>query len=95
MLCDYTDYQEKVLRLEVLKELLNEKGIEESEKYHGLKRFLKDFSVIHDKELIEVELWEKYLMYAIVFGETKKIVKQMGLDYPDCDSFFLLRYNFK
>lgn len=72
-------------------ELLSEIGIEESEKYYGLKRYLRDFSLIHDRELIEVELWEEYLMYATVFGMAKKVIKQIKLDYPDYESIVSLR----
>ncbi len=49
----------------------------------GLKKFLKEFSNIKDKEAIEVKLWEYYLIYAQIFGIAKEVAKEFKLMYPD------------
>ncbi len=49
----------------------------------GLKKFLKDFSNIKDREAIEVKLWEYYLIYAQIFGIAKKVAKEFKEMYPD------------
>ncbi len=49
----------------------------------GLRKFLKDFSNIKDREAIEVVLWEEYLMYAQIFGIAKEVAKEFKKLYPD------------
>ena len=49
----------------------------------GLKNFLNDFSNIKDRESIEVNLWEEYLMYAQIFGIAEKVAKEFKNLYPD------------
>lgn len=61
---------------------LTEKGLEEKEKLNGLKRFLEDFSMIDDKKVPELILWEGYLVYATLFGVADKVLKQLRIVYP-------------
>lgn len=56
---------------------------EEAKKLAGLKRFLKDFSNIKDRQLIEVNLWEYYLIYAQIFGIAKEVAKDLKRLYPE------------
>ena len=55
------------------------KGANEYAKWKSFKRFLKDFGRMDEKELPEVALWEKYLVYAIVLGCAKKLSKTMKI----------------
>ena len=58
--------------------------LEEQAKYLiGLKKFLKDVTEIHEKQPIEVHLWEYYLMYAQIFGIAKEVAKQFKDLYPE------------
>ena len=47
---------------------------DEIEKWVALKKFLNDFSYIDQRELMEVKVWNKYLIYGISMGVNKKIV---------------------
>jgi len=49
----------------------------------GLKSFLNEFSNIKERNSIEVNLWEEYLMYAQIFGIAKKVAKEFKKLYPD------------
>ena len=49
----------------------------------GLKKFFNEFENMTDKEAIEVQLWEEYLMYAQIFGVADKVAKQFKKLYPD------------
>lgn len=53
------------------------KGAEDYAKWTALKRFMEDFGKMDEKELPEVTLWEKYLVYAISLGCADKLAKQM------------------
>lgn len=55
------------------------KGREHSLKWKAFKNFLKDFGSFSDKELPEIKLWEKYLVYATIFGLAKEVQKTMKI----------------
>ncbi len=52
-------------------------------RWNGLKSFLDDFGNFSERELPQIELWEKYLVYAVVFGNAKKLSKQMEVKFKD------------
>lgn len=54
-------------------------GNEEYLKWIGLKNFMNDFGKMDIKELPEVKLWEKYLVYAVTLGCASKLVKTMKI----------------
>ncbi len=56
---------------------------EEAVKLAGLKKYLKEFSLIKKKEPIEVMLWEEYLIFAQIFGIAKEVAKQFKTLYPE------------
>lgn len=56
---------------------------EEAKILKGLKNFLEEFSRIDDKEAIEVNLWEYYLIYAQILGIAEKVAKQFKKLYPE------------
>lgn len=53
------------------------KGNEEYAKWKALKNFMKDFSIIDKRELPEVSLWGKYLVYAVTLGCADTLAKSM------------------
>ena len=57
--------------------------IDEAVKLKGLKNFLEEFSRIDDKEAIEVNLWEYYLIFATILGIADKVAKQFKKLYPE------------
>jgi len=54
-----------------------------AEQMAGLKKFLKEFSVIDKREPIEVNLWNEYLMYAQIFGIADEVASQFKKLYPE------------
>lgn len=61
---------------------LTQKGINEKAKWVGLKKYMEDFSMIEEKTVPELILWEKYLVYATAFGIADKVLKQLKVIYP-------------
>ena len=57
--------------------------MEVAEQMAGLKKFLKEFSVIDKREPIEVSLWNEYLMYAHIFGLAEEVANQFKKLYPE------------
>ena len=54
-----------------------DRGKEEFAKINAFKNFIKDFGRLDEKDLPEVHLWSKYLVYATVLGCATKLLKVM------------------
>lgn len=64
---------------------ITQKGVDEKESWCGLKRYMEDYSMIDDREVPELVIWEKYLVYATVFGIAEKVLKQLKVQYPEIE----------
>ena len=74
-------------------------GNEHYVRWKAFKRFLEDFGDFENKELPEITLWEKYMVYATVFGIADKVskvmnvkIKEMQLDNANIDYNFTTYY---
>lgn len=65
---------------------LTQKGIDEREKWKGLKKYMEDFSLLNEKEIPALTLWEEFLVYATAFGIANKVIKQLKLVYPEIEN---------
>ena len=65
------------------KNVMDDNIYNESVKLYGLKRFLDEFSKMDTKEVLEVKIWDEYLMYAYIFGIADKVAKQLKNLYPE------------
>ncbi len=63
--------------------VLTQKGIDENEKWKGLKKYMEDFSMLDKRNVPEIVIWEKFLVYATVFGIADKVLKQLKIVYPN------------
>ena len=52
------------------------KGTMLNEKLEGLKNFIRDFGNFEDRKSQELELWEEYLIYSVMFNQNKKIIDE-------------------
>lgn len=65
--------------------ILTQKGIDKQTEWKGLKTFMEEFSMLDKREVPELVVWEKYLVYATVMGVADKVIKQLKIVYPDFD----------
>lgn len=49
----------------------------------GLKKFLKEYTLIKDKEAVEATLFEEYLIYAQMMGIAEQVKKEFKDIYPE------------
>lgn len=63
--------------------ILTQKGVDAKEQWKGLKKYMEDFSLLKEREVPELVIWEKYLVYATVMGIADKVIKQLKIVYPD------------
>lgn len=53
-------------------------------KIKGLEKFLKEYSMLEERTAKEIELWEDYLIYSVLFGHNKQVVEEYE-KYIDVD----------
>lgn len=63
-----------------------QKGVDEQDKWKALKKYMEDFSLLKEKEVPDLVLWEKFLVYATAFGIAEKVIKQLKITYPEYDT---------
>ena len=63
--------------------VLTQKGVDSQEQWNGLKKYMEDFSLLDKREVPELVIWEKYLVYATAFGIADKVIKQLKIVYPN------------
>lgn len=56
---------------------------EEAIQLAGLKRYLQEYTLIKEREAIEVHLFEEYLIYAQMMGIAKEVAKEFKELYPE------------
>lgn len=65
------------------KNVMDNKLYEDASHLYGLKLYLDEFSKMDTKEVMEVKLWDEYLMFAYLFGIADKVAKQFKNLYPE------------
>jgi len=65
------------------KNVMDDTIYNDSIQLYGLKKYLEEFSRIDTKEVMEVKLWDEYLMFAYLFGIADKVAKQLKDMYPE------------
>lgn len=65
------------------KNVMDDTIYEDSKKLYGLKLYLEEFSKMDTKEVLEVQIWDEYLMFAYLFGIADKVAKQLKNMYPE------------
>ena len=63
--------------------VLTDEGKQEKAEWIGLANFMKDYSLLNEKDILSLAVWEKYLIYATAFGISDKVIEQMKAKYPE------------
>ncbi len=66
--------------------ILSDKGAEECLQWKALKNYMTDFSLLNEKQVPDLGLWEKFLVYATAFGISKQVIKQLKIVYPEINN---------
>ena len=56
---------------------------EEARQVFGLRRYLKDFTLIKDRGVVEVKLWNNYLIFAALYGIADQLIKDFRKVCPE------------
>ncbi|MBQ8625921.1 MAG: DUF2207 domain-containing protein [Agathobacter sp.] len=63
--------------------LLTPLGEAEYIKWRGLYNFLKSDTLLDERTVVELPLWEQYLVYATAFGISDKVIKAIKVRCPE------------
>ena len=75
------------------KSVFNQEGIDHREMLKALERYMLEFSSVKSNGLPEIALWEYYIIFAMAFGISKKVLLQISSCYPNIeDSTFMDTY---
>lgn len=75
------------------KDVYTDKIKEEAITFQGLKRYLKEFTLINEKNVISVHLWEEYLIFAQLLGIADEVEQQFKKLYPDIAEQTTINHN--
>ncbi len=67
-------------------------GWEEHERWKGLKKYMEDFSMLNERDIPELALWERYMVYATAFGISEKVLKQLKVAYPQLTDEYMYNH---
>lgn len=62
-----------------------QKGINEKKQWKDLRKYMKDFSRLDKREIPEIIIWEKFLVFATVFNIADKVLEQLKIVYPNIE----------
>lgn len=68
-----------IIKSKLNKYVRTKKGNEVNKMLEGLKNYLKDFSIIEERKLEELNLWEDYLIYSVLFNQNNELVKELSV----------------
>ena len=63
--------------------LLTQFGEDEYTKWRALYNFLNSATLMKEREVLELVIWEKYLIYATAFGISEKVIKALKIRCPE------------
>ena len=83
--------------LEIIASKINiftQKGIDEKEQWKAFKKYMEEFSLLKEKEIPSLVVWEKYLIFATAFGISEKVLKQLKVVYPEITDMSSTMYSY-
>ncbi|MGE5594125.1 MAG: DUF2207 family protein [Betaproteobacteria bacterium] len=61
----------------------SKRGQTEFAMWRAFRKFLLDFSSLHDAPVPSLRLWEHYLVYAVTLGVARQVIDQLKLVFPE------------
>ena len=60
----------------------NQQGENRYAMWQAFARFLDDFTIFNEREIDDIKVWRRYLVYAVALGRSKKVMEQLKLNFP-------------
>lgn len=65
---------------------ITDSGIDLYENFIKFKNYLEDYSLIEERDINEVKLWDGFMIYAAIYGISKKIYSNFTDIYPEYEN---------
>lgn len=65
---------------------ITDSGIDLYENFIKFKNYLEDYSLIEERDINEVKLWDGYMIYAAIYGISKKVYSNFTEIYPEYEN---------
>lgn len=77
-----------ILTIKIMKAInvFSQDAVNEIARWKGLKKYMEDFSLLKEKEVPDLVIWEHFLVYATAFGISDKVIKQLSIVYPNFET---------
>ena len=62
---------------------ISDKGMEALKDIYGLYNYLKDFTIVAERDFEDIALWDEYLIMSSLFGISMKLSKELDDINPD------------
>ena len=72
-----------IIKSKTAKICIDEKANIEQAQWNGLYNYMNDYSLLKERKVLEIAIWEKFLVYATAFGIAKKVVEELKVEYPE------------
>lgn len=66
----------------------------EKENLKNLNNYLNDYSLIEEKDVIDIYLWEDYLLYATIFGISKNVTETLKVNLENNKEKYDIKYDY-
>ena len=65
---------------------ITDTGIDLYENFIKFKNYLEDYSLIEERDINEVKLWDGFMIYAAIYGISKKVYSNFTEIYPEYEN---------
>ena len=65
---------------------ITDSGIDLYENFIKFKNYLEDYSLIEERDINEVKLWDGFMIYAAIYGISKKVYSNFTEVYPEYEN---------
>lgn len=62
---------------------ITDSGVELYERFIKFKNYLKDYSLIEERHVNEVKLWDQFMIYAAIYGISEEVYENFTAIYPE------------
>lgn len=65
---------------------ITDSGVDLYENFIKFKNYLEDYSLIEERDINEVKLWDGFMIYAAIYGISKKVYSNFTEIYPEYEN---------
>lgn len=80
------DYDDKFLIFPITKTRKTPSGQQLVDNIHGFKNYLENYSLLNEKDVSHVNLWDQYMIWAAYLGIADKVYEQLKISNPSFET---------